>query len=330
MFESVNWTPSSENIYADFRIKDLSVLTGLEFRFFQGTKEILRYSFPLFKKSDFNIVKNNASNRISFPLSSSKILSPLNGVTINKVGIYLNSKKKSNLSFTISNFTTSQKKWLSGAVSFTFDDGYKSQMKAFEVMKKHNLPGTAFIIPDAVETNNYLTWTDVNQLAQWGWDISTHHQTPITQLSSKALNSTYLRTKNSIQKQGFSKENTLTLAYPMGLTNNASLLQVKKMFRFGRLASGGSETIPLADPLKIKTYNVLDTTSPKEILELVRQAKIHGDWVVLMFHYFNQPDKKDLNYSIKKFEQVIENLKSINANIIPMSVVLKNKTSSLK
>lgn len=50
----------------------------------------------------------------------------------------------------------------SNAIILSFDDGYGSwYTKAFPLLKKYNLPGTFFIVPEWIGTPNYLKWPEV-------------------------------------------------------------------------------------------------------------------------------------------------------------------------
>ena len=65
-----------------------------------------------------------------------------------------------------------------GIVTFRFDDGKETDYtEAFRIMKEYGYSGTTFVCPSSVNTPNYLSVTQMNEMYDYGWDISSHSYT---------------------------------------------------------------------------------------------------------------------------------------------------------
>ena len=63
---------------------------------------------------------------------------------------------------------TGELKLISDAVIITFDDGFGSDyIHAFPLLSQYNMPATFFIVPEWIDSSDYMTWSEV-------WGISQH------------------------------------------------------------------------------------------------------------------------------------------------------------
>lgn len=102
-------------------------------------------------------------------------------------------------------------------VLITFDDGHNSVYeKAFPILKQHGFTGNLFLIANLINTKNYLTESQVNEMTYQGFDIGSHT------LNHKNINSLeklhdameLVKSKNKIEKIFGQKINFF--AYPYG------------------------------------------------------------------------------------------------------------------
>lgn len=59
-------------------------------------------------------------------------------------------------------------------IEYSFDDGYKLDLKIAEVLNKYGLKGTFYIVLDWIGLENYLTWDDIKELDRQGHKIGSH------------------------------------------------------------------------------------------------------------------------------------------------------------
>ncbi|MFO8236005.1 MAG: polysaccharide deacetylase family protein [Bacteroidales bacterium] len=63
-------------------------------------------------------------------------------------------------------------------VVLTVDDGYKSfKTEGVSLLEKYNYKATVFICTDYVGKNNYLSWDDIRELRQQGYEFGNHSHT---------------------------------------------------------------------------------------------------------------------------------------------------------
>jgi peptidoglycan/xylan/chitin deacetylase (PgdA/CDA1 family) len=213
------------------------------------------------------------------------------------------------------------KKPSQGFGTITFDDGYLGNYQAAEIMKQENLSGTAYLIPKAINQPDYLTTEQILQIKAWGWDISSHHETPITEFGADERPDLLKSVKNTILKLG-NVQMASHFAYPLGQYDSSSLGDIKKLFKSARLAGGGFESLPPADLYRIRSINVTPALSAEDLLAKADLAFKSGDWAVFMFHYLDQPDKGELNYSSSEFKKFIKGLSTKKNHIKTISEVL--------
>lgn len=61
------------------------------------------------------------------------------------------------------------------AVIFTIDDGYRTvYTKAFPIFKKYNVPFSVFLYFKGIDTDEYLTWEMIKEMAEYGVEFGHH------------------------------------------------------------------------------------------------------------------------------------------------------------
>ncbi len=64
------------------------------------------------------------------------------------------------------------------AAVITFDDGYENNYThAFKILKKYNFPAIIFMPSDKVNTEQYLTWDQLKEMASANIDVGSHTRT---------------------------------------------------------------------------------------------------------------------------------------------------------
>ena len=60
-------------------------------------------------------------------------------------------------------------------IAITFDDGYKDAIEnAYPALNDFNFPATVFVITEKVGQDGYLSWEDIINLKNAGWEIGSH------------------------------------------------------------------------------------------------------------------------------------------------------------
>jgi len=312
--ENLNLNLSKDNFYFKFKVDEIENFHGLEIRFSKkkNSDSYYSYTLPFFTDGDFNSFKQG--KWLDYGLSTANLKAvDKPSEQVNYVSFFLFTKKKP-MTFSIKNLST-KKKPESGVISITFDDGYKSQLLAAQIMKKYDLSATAYIMPRNIGEAGLMTTKEIATLKSYGWDIQSHHAIPLTTMKKEELKKEFDFGIDYITKNKF-KSASQHLAYPLGRHNDLVVVETQSHFKTARLAGGGTETIPPADPYRIRTFNVLDTTTPEQIKEEIQKAKNHKQWLILMFHYLNAKPETELQYTPNNFEQFCKYLKESGASVL--------------
>ncbi|WP_088226241.1 polysaccharide deacetylase family protein [Desulfosporosinus sp. FKB] len=111
----------------------------------------------------------------------------------------------------------------------TFDDGYEDNYQtAYPLLKKYGYTATVFMISGYINEKGFLTWPQLNELADNGWDIADHTRdhSYLTKLSPLKVLSELESSKKALEKGlGHSVD---YFAYPYGDLDNTVVQAVKK------------------------------------------------------------------------------------------------------
>ena len=105
---------------------------------------------------------------------------------------------------------------------------------------------------------------------------------------------------------------------------------VRKYFETARVAGGGVETLPPADPYLLRTVNVLDTTKPEELAEVVKNAVDNGQWAILMFHYLVKQPTTHIEYRESDFVKFIDLIGTAKVPVLTVDEVYRKFHSTME
>lgn len=114
-------------------------------------------------------------------------------------------------------------------IAITFDDGYKDNLtEALPIMKKYDLVATIFIISDMVGNDGYLTWEEIKELKDAGWEIGVHSATHpnLATLGTEDLKYQIIDAKKKIDENVGVM--TTSFSYPAGKYNPEVINIVKE------------------------------------------------------------------------------------------------------
>lgn len=209
-----------------------------------------------------------------------------------------------------------------GVVTFTFDDGYKEHLEASRLLAERGWRGTSYVIPQLVGTSpTYLTEADVAEIGRLGSDVAAHDDPPFTQVPANELEPRVRGIQKWLVERGFA-DGAEHLAYPLGKQEPRRVRPtIARVFTTARLAGGGPETLPPADPQLLRASNVLDKTTPEEVGAWARRARENGDWLILMFHWLPEKAAKHTDYSMSDYRRVLDEVAAAKVRVAPLTEV---------
>lgn len=122
-------------------------------------------------------------------------------------------------------------------VFITFDDGYKNNLKAFDIFQKLRTEqfqptGTIFVISDFIGQSIRLSESDIKKMVDSGIiSIQSHTATHPDLTKIQDYDYELRKSKDKIQK--ITGKPVIALSYPYGNWNNKVVVETRKYYKFG-------------------------------------------------------------------------------------------------
>lgn len=130
-----------------------------------------------------------------------------------------------------------------GRVMLTFDGITISQYNTiFPIMEEYGLTGTLFVPPAAIGNNNRLTQSQLEEMADAGWEIGSqsYNLAPLYGESEETQDRKIQRAKEILQDRGFG--DVPAIAYPSdGVCDDTTLQLAREYHQMGFIEFGGSQ-----------------------------------------------------------------------------------------
>ncbi|MFC0582274.1 polysaccharide deacetylase family protein [Micrococcoides hystricis] len=204
-------------------------------------------------------------------------------------------------------------------VSITFDDGNTSNARAGHILQKHGLTGTFYIISAFLETPNYLSRAELDQLVSDGNEIGGHtlHHRPLPTVDAAEARRQVCNDRDNLLAWGYE---VTSFAYPEAESNQAIEKIVEDCGYNSARGLGGvrtkdgcencvdSESFEPENPYRTKApAMVTNQWSVDYLKKVVRKGVEDGGWTQLTFHDFCT-DKEECNlisWTYDDFEDVV-------------------------
>jgi peptidoglycan/xylan/chitin deacetylase (PgdA/CDA1 family) len=195
------------------------------------------------------------------------------------------------------------------AIFLSFDDAVSSvHSLAFPVMAAHGVRGTVYVNSSTVGTNNYMTWEQLHELEDAGWDMANHTATHIN-LSTASLEDAVAditACTNALDAAGFPRASR-HLAYPFGARNTEACVQAG-MFTARAINSGFLPVVldeQQANRWSLPAYALGTGITTEMALEQIDKA-IAGPYVLPMYLHGLHTGSPGYNWNLDSFVSMIE------------------------
>ena len=295
------------------KVREIERLTGLELRISSDhfASNYFAFPIPLFQDPAFNVLQPDEWTELTLSFSATRVQGTPDRARIDGMGWYLTDRGTGPVDVewgAVSSLRPPRK----GVLSFTFDDGLKEHVEiAAPLLARFGYRGTAYVIPDQVGSPTSMTLEQLRDLKQrFGWEIAGHHGLDLTQLHADDVEAALLGVQLYLRQHGFG-DGAAHFAFPMGKVNAHPVLSTgRKHFATARLAGAGPETLPPADPFKLRVFNVMNTTTPEQIGAAAAAAQRNGDWLILMFHRFVPEPTLAVDYAPAQLELALQQIRA--------------------
>jgi len=206
-----------------------------------------------------------------------------------------------------------------GIVSVTFDDGWQSVTSgALPILEKHHIRTTQYIISSvaAASVTDYMDFGTIKRLKQAGHEIGSHSLTHCNQttLDKNTLEDNAKRSKQILEDQGLGP--VKSFAYPLGQYNETTQATYSKYYPLIRSSDFGYND-RYFDETDIHSAGVLDKTTEAEIKAWLTYAKVHKQWIVLVYHRVN--DAGEYNVSSAQLDRQMTLVEQSGLKVLPIS-----------
>lgn len=310
------------------KISSLEAWSGIELRFYDTatSESYASIRIPKYEYASFNWLQPGPWSAVTLSMGEMEMVGSPDIKSIRRVAFYISDTGTAQAPqiFEVG-FSAMQLVPLYGKslVSLTFDDGKAEHLIAAEIMFRYGLRGTAYIMPNAIGKEHFLSLNDLNLLYnKYQWGISSHHEFPYTDMSAGVLQAEITNTLSYLNSLGFALSSE-HVAYPLGqIDSDLVLPTTAQYFLTGRVANGGAETFPPADWKRLRVINVTPSVTPEIIEERLQKAKLYNEWVILMFHNIvTGAPQSDLEYNIDELEKVLKFVKESEIPALPVHEV---------
>jgi peptidoglycan/xylan/chitin deacetylase (PgdA/CDA1 family) len=225
-------------------------------------------------------------------------------------------------------------------VVLTFDDGNKSDFANVpKVLKKHGF-GATFYVTEGLgflkNPQNYLSWEQIRQLHEMGYEIGNHtqHHRNVSHLKSEELAASLAHIDKRCAENKITKP--VTFCYP-GFHNNHASVKVLEEHGFlfarrgvgpeykdpGKGARGPAYDPKVDDPLLVPTTGYAGPDwKMKDLKWAIDQAE-DGKITVLCFHGIPAIEHPWVSTDLKDFEKYMQYLKDEGCTVIAMRDLAK-------
>ncbi|HET7060395.1 MAG TPA: polysaccharide deacetylase family protein [Candidatus Saccharimonadales bacterium] len=194
-----------------------------------------------------------------------------------------------------------------GRVSFTFDDGLASTYtNALPILSSYGLTGTDYVITGCVDMvtapntchantdTTYMSWQQIEQLQNAGWEIGSHTVTHPYLATSDAtdgqpnvltpaqVTQELTQSRADLAAHGI---NATDISTPYGDYNNATLAEIAKYYATQRgFADQNNNDWGYTNDYIVNDFQVEGTTTVAQVEAKIDDAIANNRWLVLTFH----------------------------------------------
>jgi peptidoglycan/xylan/chitin deacetylase (PgdA/CDA1 family) len=166
-------------------------------------------------------------------------------------------------------------------ITFIFDDGNETDYTvAKDIFKERGEVACSAVVTDWINTENYLTVSQLLELQNDGWEILSHTKSHpnLRKLSENQIETELFQSKSVLEGLGLKVK---SLVYPFNKYNEAVIKIAGKYYKAGR---GGRIILKssLPDQYKLKSFSCGHAFS--KIKDLIDRAFSEKQWLILYHH----------------------------------------------
>lgn len=224
------------------------------------------------------------------------------------------------ISFTdIFKFYNGEKDFDFKPILITFDDGYKSVLKAYEIMNNYDFTGNVFVISDYIgKKSNGFPWEmtappildmldekDISSLLKNGWEIGSHTKSHklLNKLTLHEIQDEIRYSKHKL-KEIFNVE-VISFAYPCGQyksgINAEAVSIVSKFFKIGFSAEFGGFS-KSSFPFLIERFIITPFFKKEDFIKIINRIELKENGLLVDYSFVKKYNIASELKKSRKFE----------------------------
>lgn len=175
-------------------------------------------------------------------------------------------------------------RWDKPMVSITFDDGWESvHDRALPLLDKHDFRSTQYVNASTIETPNFMTAAEVQQMHQAGHEIAAHsyEHVDLTSIGADRLHEEMRKSEEALAAAGLGTDD---LAPPYGRSDPQVAWYANKYFDIVRGTDQGLNTRQNLERHDLKVFYVTDETTPENLAAALAETSRVNGWLILVYH----------------------------------------------
>ncbi len=203
----------------------------------------------------------------------------------------------------------------SAAITLMFDDGeLTTYTEAKPVLDEYGYDASAAIYTDGVDKTGFMTWAQLKELQDSGWEIVSHGKThkDLTKMSSRKAKREFSNSKKVLEANGLKVNN---FAFPYGEYNGQLIADAAKYYKSTRLYEHNSNPYG-AFPYDVKVRGTLVSTTPDEVGNWINEALANNRWIVLVFHGITNEGDDTYHTTPEDFKDIVKVVKDSGINVV--------------
>ena len=182
-------------------------------------------------------------------------------------------------------------RWDQPMVSITFDDGWQSvHDRALPLLDKHDFSSTQYVNASSIETPNFMTAAELQQMHDAGHEIAAHSydHVDLTSLGTDRLDEELRSSKEVLTAAGLRTDG---LAPPFGRSDPQVDWYASKYFDIVRGTNEGINTRQNLEPHDLDVFYVTDETTLDDLAEALAETSRLNGWLILVYHQIATPEE---------------------------------------
>jgi peptidoglycan/xylan/chitin deacetylase (PgdA/CDA1 family) len=217
------------------------------------------------------------------------------------------------------------------AILFSFDNAQQSiydQANAY--MNTRNVRGTVFVVTDWMNSANFMTWTQLQELSAEGWTVGnkTTSNIPLTSLTEAGQEAVFLAARSALNM--YNLTNVDYVAYPGGLYNSDTLTAMANLgMRSGRTLTYFTFNLPIQSAFEISGKELSGSLTLATAQSLVDKAVNRQEVVVVTLYGLSASPTNGTDWYIDRFQALINYCIKKGVSIITMDDLYRLQSGSV-